>query len=240
MADSPLITKLALRDRLTRGERKHLVDLVSEVKVFERGEDIVRDGSRPQTSSLIAEGFCCRYKLLGDGRRQISAIHIAGDFCDLHAFPLKIMDHGVMAITRCRVALVPHARLRTLTETQPHLTRMFWLSTLVDAAAHREWINSLGSRSAAGAMAHLFCELFVRLRAVELADEDGCPLPLTQQDLADALGMSLVHTNRTLRNLRQRGLAHLKDNRLNILSWDGLVKAADFDPAYLHLELEPR
>jgi CRP-like cAMP-binding protein len=232
--------QLAIRDRLGRAERQAIRKLISEVKTFERGEDIVRDGDRPQHSSLILEGFCCRYKLLHDGRRQISAIHIAGDFCDLHAFPLKRMDHGVVATSACKVALVPHTRLRALTEDFPHLTRMFWLLTLIDAAGHRQWINSLGRRSKIGSAAHLFCEMFVRLRAVGLSDADSCPLPLTQQDLSDVLGMSLVHANRTLRSLRQRGLATLKANRLTIRDWDGLVKVAEFDPAYLHLELEPR
>jgi CRP-like cAMP-binding protein len=240
MSLSPLEAKLAIRDRISQTERKQIAKLVSEVKTFARGGDIVRDGDRPQYSSLVLDGFCARYKTLQDGRRQLSAIHIAGDFCDLHAFALKRMDHGVVAISPCRIAAVPHSRLRTVTEKFPHLTRLFWLMTLIDAAAHRQWIISLGRRSKLGAAAHLFCEMFVRLRAAGLADADSCPLPLTQQDLGDALGMSLVHANRSLRSLRTRGLATLRNGRLTVLDWDGLVKLAEFDPTYLNLEQEPR
>jgi CRP-like cAMP-binding protein len=240
MSDSPLIKKLAVRDRLNASERRRLEGLVSATKSFSRGEDIVQEGSRPGYSSLMLEGICCRYNVLADGRRQISAIHIAGDFVDLHSYLIKEMDHGVAALGPCRVAMVPHERLTEVTRTAPHLTRMLWLNTLIDASIHRQWITSLGRRSAVARVAHLFCELHLRLEAIGLGDRDGCICPLTQRDIADACGLSLAHAHRTLATLRKRKLATIQRNTLQIDNWERLVTAAEFDPAYLHLDLEPR
>ena len=134
------------------------------------------------------------------------AIHVVGDFVDLHSFVLKTMDHSVGALTRCRVALVPHEFLQGVTERLPHLTRLLWLDTLVDAATHREWIVGMGRRSALEQLAHLICELYVRLEVLGQVDGATFDLPLTQTDLGDALGLSLVHINRTVRELREAGL----------------------------------
>jgi CRP-like cAMP-binding protein len=240
MADSPLVRKLAVRDRLNAGERRRLEALAVATKDFARGEDVVRDGARPANSSLLLEGFCCRYKMLPDGRRQISAIHVPGDFVDLHSYLIKEMDHGVSALSPCRMALVPHQSLTELTRQAPHLARMLWLSTLIDASIHRQWITSLGRRSAVSRVAHLFCEVYLRLEVVGQVEDLSCAFPLTQRDIADACGLSVVHANRTLATLRKRKLATIRRNRLEIDSWDRLVAAAEFDPHYLHLDLEPR
>lgn len=150
------------------------------------------------------------------------------------------MDHSVAALTRCRFALVPHDVLMRVTEKSPHLTRLLWLSTLIDASIHRQWIVAMGRRSAAGRLAHLICELVYRLSVFELADRASVPMPLTQSDLSDALGLSLVHVNRTLRELRDAGIASWKDGSIAIHDWDKLVEVAEFNPVYLHLHPEPR
>ncbi len=237
---NPLIRKLEQRDRLSDEEKRVLDSAIDRVKNFPADEDIVQEGDRPGESCLILEGYACRYTLLADGRRQITAIHVPGDFIDLHSFPLKVMDHSVGTMTPCRVALVPHDHLRSITEKYPHLTRLLWLSTLIDAAIHREWMTGMGRRSAVGQMAHLLCELYLRLKSVGLATGFSYWLPITQAEMGDALGLSSVHVNRVVQELRAAGIITWRDETLIIDDWDRLAHIAEFDPGYLHLNVEPR
>jgi CRP-like cAMP-binding protein len=167
-------------------------------------------------------------------------LHVPGDFLDLHSFLLKRLDHNVMSLVPSRVAVLPHAKLVAISEDHPHLSRLLWLTTLIDAAIHREWLLSLGRRSAIARIAHLFCEMHTRLGVVELADPTGFPLRITQTDLAECLGLTSVHVNRTLRELREAGLALFRDGRVEILDFGGLKQTAEFDPEYLHIERRPR
>jgi CRP-like cAMP-binding protein len=191
-------------------------------------------------STLLLDGIACRYKDLRNGQRQITELHVAGDFADLHSFTLKRLDHAVMTLTPCRVATVPHVRLTEITQRFPHLTRLYWFATNLDAAIHREWELSLGRRTARAKLAALFCELFVRLEIVGLTRELSYTLPLTQTDLGDCTGLTNVHVNRTLKDLRTSGLVTFQEGRVSILDWDGLVHAGEFDPAYLYLEHRDR
>jgi CRP-like cAMP-binding protein len=231
----PLITKLAIRDPLTPKERDRLAALAARVKDYAPGDEIVPEETPIDFSTLMLQGVGCRQKVFQDGRRQIVAFHVPGDFCDLHSYLLKRMEHGVAALSPCQVAQVPHDRLRRITDEEPHLTRLLWISTLIDAAIYREWIISLGRRSAFSRLAHLFCELFVRLRAVGLTETFEYALPVTQSDLSDAMGISLVHTNRTLAQLRRKRLVTFANRMVTIHDWNALQRAAEFDPAYLHL-----
>jgi CRP-like cAMP-binding protein len=167
-------------------------------------------------------------------------LHVPGDFLDLHSFLLKRLDHYVMALVPCRIAISPHVRLAAITETHPHLTRMLWLTTLIDAAIHREWLVSLGRRSAVARVAHFFCEMQARLAVVGLADAAGFALDITQTDLAECLGLTSVHVNRVLRRLREAGLALFRDGRVEILDPPGLARIAEFDPDYLQIARRPR
>jgi CRP-like cAMP-binding protein len=153
---------------------------------------------------------------------------------------LKRLDHNIMALTACRIAIVPHERLTRLTEEHPHLTRMYWFSTTLDAAIHREWELSLGRRSALSRTAQFFCEMHVRLGLVGLADRSGYPLGITQIDLAECLGMTSVHINRTLKELREQGVVEFRRGRVAIGDLDGLRRVAEFDPAFLYLERKPQ
>lgn len=237
---SSLIAKLEARDDLTSDERSVIDTMLGEVRIVAAGEDIVRDGDRPPHSTLLIEGFASRYKVLQGGERQLTAIHVPGDFVDLHSFLLKEMDHAVGAMSACRVATVPHTTLERLSCTHPHLTRLFWLLTLIDGASHREWLVAMGRRPAIGQMAHLLCELQVRLGVVG-AVQDGCfRLPITQIELGDVLGLSSVHVNRTLQELRATGMVAWKGQMVSILDWTGLQRMAEFDARYLHLVKEPR
>lgn len=214
--------------------------LITRDRHFKVDEELVAEGSRPNYSTLLIDGFAARYKYMTDGTRQITALHVAGDFVDLHAFLLKTMDHGIVAMSPCHVAYMEHTELKRVTETEPHLTRLLWLDTLVDGAIHREWIVAMGRRSKKSHIAHLICELFVRLQVVHKTDGLSFHFPLTQLELADVVGISLVHLNKTLQVLRKQGLLTWINQTITILDWEQLQEVAEFDPTYLSLMVEPR
>jgi CRP-like cAMP-binding protein len=174
--------------------------------------------------------------VLASGERQITAFPLSGDFCDLHAYMLKTIPDSVAAITPCRVALVPHERLDAITSQFPRIAHLLWKSTLIDAAIYRRWIVCLGCQSARSRLAHLFCEFYLRLQVIGATDDFTCPLAVTQADLGDAMGLSLVHTNKTCAQLRQEGLVTLSNRELTIHDWKRLREVGKFEPHYLHLE----
>lgn len=235
-----LLLNLESRDVVSSQEKDILRNMIRRERHFSIDEDIVSQGSRPQYSSLLIEGFAARYKLMADGSRQITALHIAGDFVDLHAFPFKVMDHGILALSPCRVGFADHGDLKVVTETQPHLTRLLWLLTLVDAAIHREWIVAMGRRSKISHLAHLVCELFLRLRVVHKTDGQTFHFPLSQSELADVLGVSTVYLNKTLQTLRRQDVLTWINQEVRILDWEGLTATAEFEPTYLNHTVEPR
>jgi CRP-like cAMP-binding protein len=239
-ASETLIAKLSLRDELSAEERQALESAPSQMKHFARGEEMVREGETPSFSTLLVQGWGARQKCLPDGRCQILSLHITGDFLDLHAFLLKVQDHSVVALTECTAALFPHQTLQTITEQHPHLARLLWTSTLIDSAILREWVLSTGRRTAAEHMANLACEMFLRLRSIGQVEGYVFEMPLTQSQLADVMGLSVVHTNRTLQELRSRGLVVWEGRRVEIPDWERLCEFAYFDPRYLHLERMPR
>jgi CRP-like cAMP-binding protein len=227
---------VAARDDLSTEEQETIRAAASEVHNFIAGDDIVREGDRPTASTLVVSGVTARYSTVEDGGRQITGLHIAGDFVDLHSFPLQVMDHSVTAITDCKVATFPHEALLKITETSPHLTRVLWLLTLLDGAVHRQWMVAKGRLTAEEHMAHFFSEQFVRAQMAGLAQARRYPLPLTQAQFGDALGLSIVHTNRTLQRLRRTGAVDWEDGVVAIHDWALLRKLGQFDPTYLHIE----
>lgn len=239
MIDS-LLLNLEQHDLLSDEERDILRRITGRERRFLAGEDLVVEGSRPGYSSLLVDGFAARYKLTAEGTRQITAIHVAGDFVDLHAFLLKTMDHGVVALSPCHVSLCDHADLKQVTEQQPHLTRMLWLDTLIHGSIHRAWIVAMGRRSKTSHLAHILCELYVRLEVVRRTDGWAFHLPLSQGEMADVLGLSLVHMNRVIQTLRRERLISWSNQTITILDWERLQEVAEFDPTYLSLFVEPR
>ncbi|WP_159952418.1 Crp/Fnr family transcriptional regulator [Rhizobium sp. 18065] len=235
-----LILNLSARDTLDAGEIGELERVIKHERLVPTGVDMVREGSRPKESTLLLEGIAGRYRVLEDGKRQITALHVPGDFLDLHAFMLKTMDHGVIALSPCKVAAAEHKDLKQVTETCPHLTRMLWLSTVIDGAIHREWIVAMGRRSKKGHLAHLICELFTRLSVVGRVSDNSFHLPLSQAEVADTLGLSLVHLNKTLQKLRGDDVIRWVDRILTVLDWNELKRIAEFDDSYLNLIHEPR
>lgn len=230
------LKKLRKRDEISPEEERVIRDMVSHTIQVPADRPVVRAGETLKDSMILLRGWAARAKDLPSGQRQFAEIHLPGDFTDLHSFTLKRLDHDVMAITPCTFAIVPHDRLKVMTERMPHLTRVYWFATNLDAAIHREWALSLGRRSAIGRTAHLFCELLVRLEIVDLTNGYSYDCPLTQVELAESLGLTSVHVNRTLQELRRRGVIELENRRLTILDLDALKAIAEFDPAYLYLE----
>jgi CRP-like cAMP-binding protein len=235
-----LLLKLRLRDQLELREEEVLRSAVAEVETFRGGKTIVRAGETLTFSALLVEGLVARYKDLREGQRQIMELHVPGDFLDLHGFLLKKLDHDIGSISPVTIAWVPHETLRRISEEEPHLTRLLWLSTLMDASIQRERILSVGRRAARARIAHLLCELFLRLETVGMVDGMSFPLSLTQMDLADATGLTSVHVNRMLRELREEGLLTFRGGRVTIHEWERLQRFAEFDPIYLHAEHRPR
>ena len=234
----PLLRKLASHSPLAAAERGVLAALpAGEMRVHAR-EFVVHEGAQLSRSVLLLEGFAARFKLLPDGERQIVSLHVAGDIVDLHSAVLKVADRSIAAFSPARVAYLPHDTLLAALEASPAIARALWRDALIDAAISREWLLNVGRRDAYARMAHLFCELALRLGAVGLY-RDGCfPLPLTQAELADTTGLTPVHVNRTLQRLRTDGLISTRGVELCIEDWDRLADAGSFDPSYLYLDGE--
>lgn len=224
---------------LSDDERAAIGALPMQIARFEAGQDIVCEGDRPSRCFAVLEGIAAVYKSTRAGKRQVMAYHVAGDIPDIQSFHLKVLDNSISAVSYCRVGFVQHDAMRALFRAQPGLVDVFWRATLIDAALVREWMLNNGRREAFGRLAHLLCELITRLDVVGLAPDRSCELPMTQPELADALGITPVHVNRVLRDMKAAELVTLRGRRLTVHDWDGLKTAAEFDPTYLHLERRP-
>ena len=234
------LRKIRARADISPDEERAIRDLASEVTDVAPDRTLVRHDQELSHSILLLSGWLARAKDLASGQRQLAELHVAGDFADLHGFTLKYLDHDVITLTRCRLALVPHERLKELTERFPRLTRIYWLLTNIDASIQREWTLSLGRRTAVQRMAQLFCELNVRLSIAGLAERDSYEFPLTQTELGECLGLTSVHVNRTLQAMRAEGLIDLAGRRVTIHDLDELKRVAEFDGRYLYIENRPR
>ena len=230
------LKKLRLRSDISPEEERVVRGLVAETRHVRADQFLIRAGQQLSSSMLLLDGWLVRSKDLPTGERQVMEVHVAGDFADLHAFTLKKLEHDVVSVTDCTIGVVPHERLQEITQKHPHLTRVYWLMTNIDAAITREMALSLGQRSAISRMAHLFCELHVRLGIVGKTRGDTIDFPFTQRELSECLGLTVVHVNRTLQEMRRRGLVEAENRHLTILDRPGLEAIADFDPGYLHLE----
>ena len=239
--DTRLTRKLEQFTRLSAADKRALRRMASrQVRSIEPRQHIIHEGDRPEAVNLILEGWAYRYKLLEDGRRQIVAFFLPGDLCDMNVFVLSRMDHSIAAITPVTLAEISREVLEETTLGHPRVTQALWWETLVSSSIQREWTLSIGQRDAAERLAHLFCELFLRLRSVGLTEGDSCDFPVTQAALAEATGLSHVHVSRTLAALRDSGLVSLRRRRLTIPDLDALKSAAQFNPNYLHLGGEGR
>jgi len=232
---NPLIAKLESVVPLSDGDRAALAALGRDARDVPARRSLIREGDRPEHVHLMIEGWAARYKSLADGGRQITAFLLPGDFCDLHVTLLGEMDHGIATLSRARVAFISRATLDGLAD-RPGLAKAFWWATLVDEAVLRAWIVNVGRREAFAAIGHLVCELYVRAKNVGLVADQGFDLPLTQEEIADALGLTPVHVNRVLQRLRSEGLISLRGGLLTIRDYRRLERASGFNPNYLHIE----
>jgi CRP-like cAMP-binding protein len=235
---NPLIRKLESVFTLTDDERQALETLPMQITVIKDRQDIVREGDQPSRSCLLLSGFACVYKMTAQGKRQIVSFSIAGDIPDLQSLHLKVLDNSISTLSPCRVGFIQHEALHDLCARYPRLAAAFWRETLIDAAIFREWVMNVGQREGVSRMAHVLCELLVRLRAVDLVEDHVCDLPITQVEFADALGFSPVHVNRVLQQMRAEGLIETQGTRLKIPDWNRLKEVGEFDPTYLHLVRE--
>ncbi|MDQ4086907.1 MAG: Crp/Fnr family transcriptional regulator [Pseudomonadota bacterium] len=219
-----------------------MLDRLCRKNVREVGarRDVIREGDKPRGVNVMLEGWACRYKQLPDGRRQIVSFFIPGDLCDANVFILKEMDHSIGAITKLRFAEISAADFEDLMLRSPRITQALWWNELVSSATSREWTTNVGQRTAYERISHLFCEMFLRLSGVGLTYDHSCDWPLTQSDLADATGLTPVHVNRTLQELRREGLVELAGKKLTIPDLDALQRVSMFNPNYLHLDREGR
>lgn len=239
--DNPLTSKLSNFTRLSTEDRAALDGLVEgRVRQCSPRQDIILEGETPRELRLFLAGWACRYKMLEDGRRQIVAVLLPGDICDLHMNVLREMDHTVTALTPVSYVDIQPATIEAIMARHPRIAQALLWDGQVTSAIQREWVLNLGQRSALERIAHLLCELFTRVKAVGLAVQNRCEMPLTQSDLAETTGLSAVHVNRTLQELRSQGLIVLRDRDLTILNFEELRAVAGFNPNYLHLSREGR
>lgn len=232
---APMLRKLEYWAPFSPGDREALLAVPHELKAVEAAGYIVREGDRPTRSCLLISGFAYRHKIVGDGARQILALHMAGDMVDLQNSLLETADHNVQALTPLQVAYIPHVALEQIAFERPAVGKAMWRDTLVDGAIFAEWIANVGRRDARTRVAHVLCEFALRLEAAGLGDHSNWELPMTQEQLADVVGLTSVHVNRTLRLLDKEGL--IKRNRRSVVveDWKALAAAGDFRSGYLHL-----
>lgn len=240
MSNGAFLRKLGVFADLSDAEIALLDELTGDVRMTGAKRDIIREGDRPEQLHLIVSGWAARYKSLPGGARQITAFLIPGDFCDLHGKILGRMDHSIVALTPCKIAWIPSDRFDQLTSGHPELTRALWWGTLLDESILRSWVVNIGRRDAYERIAHLLCELHARMKMIGLVENDRLDLPLTQEELADATGLTAVHVNRTLQRLRADDLIQLSSRMLTVEDVNELRKVAGFDPSYLHIERRVR
>ncbi|RUV93637.1 MAG: Crp/Fnr family transcriptional regulator [Mesorhizobium sp.] len=229
-----IIRKLQIISDLTRADITILESIAVQERDYRTGEDIVREGDRPSHSFAVLDGLVASAKITGEGKRQITSIFVPGDIPDLHGIHLSVMDCTFAPLTPARVGFMRHDALRAICAKHPSIANVFWRSTLIDAAIYREWVTNVGRRDAYVRMAHLLCELIVRLHAVGQIQDHVAEFPVSQAVLGDAVGLSTVHVNRVLQELRRDGLISTSGSRLKALDWKGLVRAGDFYTTYLH------
>lgn len=231
---APLFQRLQTTTDAGRDDLLSLKALPYTLRQYRVNQTILRDGDRPSECCLIADGFCVRSKTIVDGKRQILSIHIPGDLPDLQNLHLTTMDHDLVALTDCTLAFIGHSALKDLIRSRPTVGDIFWRDTLVDAAIFREWIVNVGQRAAHNRLAHLIIEIRERLRLIGQVAGDTFAMPLTQEQLGEAMGVTSVHTNRILRLLRVDGVLEFQRGTVNILSEQRLQELAQFDGRYLH------
>ena len=235
----PLLKKLEYRVKLDAGDRAALLALPHRIKAMEQHDYIVRQGDRADFSCVLLSGFCVRHKVVGNGYRQIVAIHMKGEAVDLQNSLLEVADHSVQMLTAGKIAMIPREEIVRIAFERPAIGKAMWLDTLVDGSVFREWVANVGRRDARTRVAHLLCEFSLRLKLAGLGEQTNYELPMTQEQLADSTGLTSVHINRTIKALEADGLIERTNPRSIVIGdWKKLADAGDFQSGYLHLRDE--
>ncbi|MBR0941443.1 MULTISPECIES: Crp/Fnr family transcriptional regulator [Bradyrhizobium] len=229
-----LVRRLRTSSGISDDDVKEIEALPIAVRQYPADTPVVRDGERATNCCLIADGFCARSKTISSGRRQILSIHIPGEIPDLMSLFLHVMDHDLSTLAPCTLGFISHETLRKLHQRSPSVAEMFWRDTLIDAAMFREWIVNVGQRPAPARLAHVMIELRERLRVIGRLDGNSFEMPLTQEQIGEALGITGVHANRVIKQLRQEGIVELHRGRVTVLDERKFLDLADFDGRYLH------
>jgi CRP-like cAMP-binding protein len=233
---APMVRKLGLWTELSAADRDQIYQIPYQLRHLDAGQYIVWDGDKPQNTCLLLSGFAYRHKSAGNGGRQIMSIHMKGDIIDLQNSLLGVADHNVQMLSAGELAMMPVQALRDLAFRNPAIGMAMWYETLVEGSIFREWVLNIGRRDARTRIGHLLCEFAMRMEAAHLGQQTSYELPITQEQLADAVALTPVHVNRTLMKLEQDGLITRTKRMIRIVDWKELVKVADFQPRYLHLD----
>jgi len=231
-----MVTKLSYRVKLDDADHAAILALPHKVRMVERNHFVVREREQATHSCMMLSGYSVRSKMVGTGNRQIVSIHMKGEIVDLQNSLLKVADHSVQMLTPSKVALIPRDEIIKLTLDRPNVGLAMWMDTLVDASIFREWVANVGRRDARTRIAHLFCEFSLRLKVAGLGGDGDYELPMTQEQLGDATGLTPVHVNRTIKTLEAEGLINRSNPRsIHIGDWRKLAEVGDFDSNYLHI-----
>jgi len=232
----PMLRKLEYWQKFTADDRAALLGLPHTVKTLEQQHYIVREFDRADFTCVLLSGFAIRHKIVAGGQRQILSIHMKGDVVDLQSSLLGHADHSVQMLVPGKAAMIPRGKIAEIAFKRPTVGKAMWMDTLVDGSIHREWIANVGRRDARTRVAHLLCEFSLRLKVAGLGEQTNYELPMTQEQLADATGLTSVHVNRTIKALEADGLIVRRSPRfVEIGDWRKLAEAGDFNSAYLHL-----
>jgi CRP-like cAMP-binding protein len=232
---SRLLAKLERFNSLSSEDRRLIAELPLTVVNFAANQPVYRHGDAPPCCNLVLNGFLYSGKLIGPSRRQITSLHIPGDVAGLQSLHLPYLEHNLYALGPAVVALLPHSAVKYLLDSSQALNHAFWRETFVETTILREWVANLGRREALARVAHLVCEIAVRLQAVNLARNSCFSIAWTQMDVADACGISGVHANRVVQELRHLGLVDWDSRLVKIRDWEGLVRTGEFSDDYLQL-----
>jgi CRP-like cAMP-binding protein len=239
-SDSPLnfmVRKLSTRAELNEDDRRAVLALPYTRRVYHPATYVVREGEPPRKHcDFIEDGFAYRQKLTATGARQIVSIHLRGDFIDFQHLFLNIADHNVQALTELKVIGIDRTALQAIALERPAVGRAMWIDALIDSSIYREWVLNVGRRDARARVAHVLCEIFLRMKAAGYPSELGFAFPMTQEQLADVVGMTPVHVNRTLRSLIKDGIVHRDKRYISFKNWNAIADVGDFSALYLHLD----
>jgi len=233
---SPLLLKLDRIFHLTPEEKRVIESACTEQRTFGAREDIINTGDRPWKSNLLLEGMVCRYRDLGNGKRQILAFQYPGDVFDAYSFILEVMDHNIATIAPSRIAFIPHEKMWEIIQNYPRIVRAIWKDTLIDGAVFAEWMTNARRKSPEAQIAHLLCEICARLDVVGLSKDGTFDWPITSGDLEEALGLPIEIVEKAFEDFRAKGWVEIGGGKLTLIDATSLSQLAGFDPAYLHFE----